>query len=96
MDGKEISFIKNSRDLILKKGSVRANSGAACGRASLGLQTRSGHPDTLPATIELAHGQRAVEVATKEHAYFLNMPIWQSPGFMTGKPLDAGFVPAGV
>jgi hypothetical protein len=35
MDGKEISFIKNSRDLILKKGFVRANSGAACGRASL-------------------------------------------------------------
>lgn len=64
-------------------------------RVHLGLQTRSGHPDTLLATIELADGQRAVEFATNDHPYFLNMPIWQSPGFMTGKQLDAGFGSAG-
>jgi hypothetical protein len=40
---------------------------------------------------ELAEGQRAVELATGDHPYFLNMPIWRPPGFMTGKQLDDGF-----
>jgi hypothetical protein len=60
-------------------------------RAHLGLQSRSGHPDTLPAVIELAEGQRAVEFATGDHPYFLNMPIWRPPGFMTGKQLGEDF-----
>jgi hypothetical protein len=60
-------------------------------RVHMGLQSRSGHPDTLPAVIELGEGQRAVELATGDHPYFLNMPIWRPPGFMTGKQLDDGF-----
>ena len=32
-------------------------------RVHIDLQSRSGHPTTLPATIELADGQRAVELA---------------------------------
>jgi hypothetical protein len=60
-------------------------------RVHMGLQSRSGHPDSLPTVIELAEGQRAVELATGDHPYFLNMPIWRPPGFMTGKQLDEGF-----
>jgi hypothetical protein len=60
-------------------------------RAHIGVQSRSGHPTTLPATIELADGQRVVELATGDHPYFLNMPIWRPPGFMIGKQLSEGF-----
>jgi hypothetical protein len=60
-------------------------------RAHLGLQSRSGHPDTLPALVELADGQRAIELAAGDHPYFLNMPIWRPPGFMIGKRLEEGF-----
>jgi hypothetical protein len=60
-------------------------------RVHMDLQSRSGHPATLPATIELADGQRAVELATGDHPYFLNMPIWQPPGFMIGKQISEGF-----
>jgi hypothetical protein len=64
-------------------------------RVHAGLQSRSGHPDTLPATVELSDGQRAIELATGDHPYFLNMPIWRPPGFMTGKQLGDGFGEAG-
>ena len=64
-------------------------------RVHIDLQSRSGHPDTLSATIELADGQRAVDLATANHPYFLNMPIWRPPGFMTGKQLGDGFGPPG-
>ena len=60
-------------------------------RVHMDLQSRSGHPATLPATIELADGQRAVELATGDHPCFLNMPIWQPPGFMIGKQISEGF-----
>ncbi len=60
-------------------------------RVHIGLQSRSGHPETLPATIELAEGQRAVDLATGDHPYFLNMPIWRPPGFMIGRQLSEGF-----
>jgi hypothetical protein len=60
-------------------------------RVHMGLQSRSGHPAMLPATIELAGGQRAVDLATGEHPYFLNMPIWRPPGFMIGKQIAEGF-----
>lgn len=60
-------------------------------RVHLDLQSRSGHPTTLPAVIELADGQRAVELATGDHPFFLNMPIWRPPGFMIGKQLTDGF-----
>jgi hypothetical protein len=60
-------------------------------RVHMGLQSRSGHPETLPATIELAEGQRAVDLATGDHPYFLNMPIWRPPGFMIGRQLSEDF-----
>jgi hypothetical protein len=60
-------------------------------RVHQGLQSRSGHPDSLPATIELADGQRAVDLATEDHPFFLNMPIWRPPGFMLGNQLSDGF-----
>jgi hypothetical protein len=60
-------------------------------RVHIGLQSRSGHLATLPATIELPDGHRAVELATSDHPYFLNMPIWRPPGFMIGKQLSESF-----
>jgi hypothetical protein len=64
-------------------------------RVHIDLQSRSGHPDTLPATIELPDGQRAIDLATEHHPFFLNMPIWRPPGFMTGKQVSDGFGEAG-
>src|ERR1700682_5463668 len=53
-------------------------------RVHLNLQSRSGHDDTSPATVELADRQRAVDLATVDHPFFLNMPIWRPPGVMRG------------
>lgn len=64
-------------------------------RVHIGLQSRSGHPDALPATIELADGQRAVDLTTEKHPYFLNLPIWRPPGFMIGKQISDDFGNAG-
>jgi hypothetical protein len=64
-------------------------------RVHLNLQSRSGHPDSLSAIIALADGQRAVDFATKDHPYFLNMPIWRPPGFMVGAQISEGFGPPG-
>jgi hypothetical protein len=60
-------------------------------RVHIGVQSRSGHPSSLPATIELSEGQRAVDLATGDHPFFLNLPIWRPPGFMIGKQLSDGF-----
>jgi hypothetical protein len=60
-------------------------------RVHMNLQSRSGHADTLPATIELSEGQRAVDFATADHPFFLNMPIWPPPGVMRGAQISAGF-----
>jgi hypothetical protein len=60
-------------------------------RVHLNLQSRSGHRDTLPATIELAAGQRAIDLATADHPFFLNMPIWRPPGVMCGAQVSDGF-----
>jgi len=60
-------------------------------RVHLNLQSRSGHDDTLPATVELADRQRAVDLATVDHPFFLNMPIWRPPGVMRGAQISSGF-----
>jgi hypothetical protein len=60
-------------------------------RAHMNLQSRSGHPGALPATIQLADGVRAIDLATENHPYFLNMPIWRPPGFMTGRQISEDF-----
>jgi len=51
-------------------------------RVHLGLQSRSGHPEVLPATIGLPEGQKIVDLRPEDHPYFLNMPIWNPPGLM--------------
>jgi hypothetical protein len=64
-------------------------------RVHIGLQSRGGHPKTLPAVVELAEGERAIDLATPDHPYFLNMPIWRPPGVMIGQPISEAFGPPG-
>ena len=64
-------------------------------RVHIGLQSRSGHPGKLPALVELADGERAVDLATPDHPFFLNMPIWRPPGMMLGKAISEDFGPPG-
>jgi hypothetical protein len=64
-------------------------------RVHINLQSRSGHPETLPALVERAEGQRAVDLATPDHPFFLNMPIWRPPGVMLGKLVSEDFGPPG-
>jgi hypothetical protein len=64
-------------------------------RVHINLQSRSGHPETLPAVVELAEGERAIDFATPDHPFFLNMPIWRPPGVMLGKLISEGFGPPG-
>jgi len=45
--------------------------------------------------VELAEGERAIDLATSDHPYFLNMPIWRPPGVMLGMPISEGFGPPG-
>jgi hypothetical protein len=60
-------------------------------RVHIDLQSRSGHPACLPATIELVDRQKAVDLATANHPFFLNMPIWRPPGFMLGRQISDDF-----
>lgn len=53
-------------------------------RAHLDLQSRRGHAEELPAIIQLKDGERAVDLATKDHPYFLNLPLFRPPGLMRG------------
>ncbi len=61
-------------------------------RVHLGLKSRSGHPEVLPATIGLPEGQKIVDLSPAEHPYFLNMPMWDPPGLIrTGGKITDGF-----
>jgi hypothetical protein len=61
------------------------------------LQSRRGHKSTLSATIEFHGGERRViDLATKDHPYFLNMPVWRLPGLMVGAQIDEGFIGANI
>src|SRR5260370_41026812 len=64
-------------------------------RVHLTLQSRRARADTLPATIALAEGQRAVDLATPDHPFFLNMPIWRPPGVILGPQMSTGFAESG-
>jgi hypothetical protein len=64
-------------------------------RVHLDLQSRSGHDETLSATVETPEGQRVVDLATPDHPFFLNMPIWRPPGVMRGAQISDGFGSAG-
>lgn len=63
-------------------------------RPHAGVQSRSGHPETLPAIVELANGQKVVDLMTKDHPFFLNMPVWRIPGILRGAPPTEDFAPA--
>jgi hypothetical protein len=63
-------------------------------RVHVGLPSRGGHPTTLSATIEQDGDVRTVDLAAKDHPYFLNMPIWRSPGLMLGAQMSDGFIGA--
>lgn len=60
-------------------------------RVHIGLPSRSGHPESLRAVVELRDGQRVIDLAPTDHPYFLNMPIWRPPGFMLGREISCGF-----
>jgi hypothetical protein len=63
-------------------------------RVHTNLQSRSGHPTTLTATVELENEVKVVDLATKDHPYFLNMPVWRPPGVLVGAQISEGFVNA--
>lgn len=53
-------------------------------RVHTGTQSRSGHPDVLPAEIELKEGSKTLFLPTADHPFFLNMPVWGYPGVLRG------------
>lgn len=53
-------------------------------RVHTGTQSRSGHPDMLPAEIELREGSKKLFLPTADHPFFLNMPVWGYPGVLRG------------
>jgi hypothetical protein len=55
------------------------------------VQSRSGHPDVLPAVIAINGNGRAFDLAPNQHPYFLHMPIWRPPGIMCGVPPSSDF-----
>ena len=55
----------------------------------------AGTPQLCPRSSSLRRDKRAVDLATEDHPYFLNMPIWRRPGFMTGQQLADGFGASG-
>src|SRR5258707_1377125 len=61
-------------------------------RVHVGLPSRSGHPNSLSATIEQTGAARVIDLATKDHPYFLNMPFWRPPGITIGAQMSEGFV----
>jgi hypothetical protein len=63
-------------------------------RVHVGLPSRRGHPRTLSVTIEQDGTPRVFDLATKDHPYFLNMPIWRPPGITIGAQMSEWFVGA--
>ncbi len=53
-------------------------------RVHSSVQSRSGHPKLLPAHVGLPVGKKILDLAPKDHPYFLHMPVWNRPGIMRG------------
>lgn len=53
------------------------------------IQSRSGHPDVLPAIVEI--NRRAFDLSPQQHPYFLHMPVWNPPGVMSGVQPSSDF-----
>ena len=55
-------------------------------RVHSGVQSRSGHPDVLPAYVGIEGGEiTQIDLAPCDHPYFLHMPVWHPPGLMRGE-----------
>ena len=65
-------------------------------RVHLNLQSRSGHAEVLPTTVDFAHGKKVFDLMTRDHPYFLNMPVWNPPGVMRGVQISDGFTGDGT
>ena len=53
-------------------------------RVHTGTQSRNGHPEVLPAEIEMQDGKRTLVLPMNDHPFFLNMPVWGYPGVLRG------------
>lgn len=60
-------------------------------RVHTGIQSRRGHPNALPLIVEHGDGRRVIDLATENHPFFLNMPIWRLPGAMRGADISEDF-----
>ena len=60
-------------------------------RVHSGVQSRRGHPELLPALVSIEGSERTLNLEPGSHPYFLNMPVWNAPGFMRGASPDDGF-----
>lgn len=60
-------------------------------RVHSNVQSRSGHPDVLPAHVNTADGPRVLDLAPKDHPYFLHMPLWNRPGIIRGNLPSSDF-----
>jgi hypothetical protein len=60
------------------------------------VQSRRGHPATLKAHVVLPEGDQVLDLAPKDHPYFLHMPVWDRPGMMRGVPPTSNFGDAKV
>jgi hypothetical protein len=58
------------------------------------VQSRSGHPEALPAKFETVDGPKRLDLSPKDHPYFLHMPVWNAPGIMRGVLPSSDFGPA--
>ncbi len=65
-------------------------------RVHSAIQSRSGHPDVLPAVVDIIGNERAFDLEPEQHPYFLHMPIWHPPGIMCGLPPSPDFGPGRV
>ena len=48
------------------------------------VRSRTGHPKSLQAHVGLPDGKRMIDLAPRDHPYFLHMPVWHPPGLMRG------------
>jgi hypothetical protein len=60
-------------------------------RVHSGVQSRSGHPELLSATVELADGERVIDLTARDHPFFLHMPVWHVPEIFTGRVPSSEF-----
>jgi hypothetical protein len=51
-------------------------------RVHSGVRSRSGHPKLLPAHVGTPEGRKLLDLAPKDHPYFLHMPVWNRPGLL--------------